>query len=140
MGKFKLSKSSKKNISGIRKSIIELVERVLAKSEHDFGIPGNGGLRTKEQQRKLYKQRPRVTWVDGFRVRSYHQSGNAVDIFIYDEHKACWECKDKYHHVADLMKLEFKLMQDEGKFKCEEELRWGGDWKKHIDLPHFEVR
>tara|TARA_R110002051_G_C8593213_1_gene479117 strand:- start:133 stop:555 length:423 start_codon:yes stop_codon:yes gene_type:complete len=140
MSKFKLSKNSKNNIRGVEESIVKLVNRVLEKSEHDFGIPKNGGLRTSDDQRKLYKQRPRVTQLDGFRRKSYHQSGKAVDIFIYDEHGACWDCKDKYHHVADLMKVEFKAMQEEGLFKSDEELRWGGDWKSFTDLPHFEIR
>jgi len=139
MEKFKLSKNSKKNIKGVRKSIIEMVERVLKKSEHDFGIPPYGGLRTAQEQRKLYKQRPRVTWVDGFRRKSYHQSGNAVDIFIYDEHGACWDCLEKYDHVAELMKAEFILMKEEGKFEPHENIGWGGDWKRK-DRPHFEIK
>ena len=139
MGDFKLSKNSNKNIKGIRKSLLELVTRVLKKSEHDFGIPPYGGLRTAQEQRQLYKQRPRVTWVDGFRRKSYHQSGNAVDIFIYDEHGACWDCLEKYDHVANLMKLEFSLMKEEGKFESHENLGWGGDWKRK-DRPHFEVK
>tara|TARA_R110002020_G_scaffold392352_1_gene602610 strand:+ start:802 stop:1218 length:417 start_codon:yes stop_codon:yes gene_type:complete len=138
MGNFKLSKNSKNNIKGINGDLIKLINRVLKKSEHDFGIPGYGGLRTQQEQRALYRKK--VSKLDGFRRKSYHQSGNAVDIFIYDEHGACWDCKDKYKDVADLIKAEFDLMKDEGLFKNHTEIRWGGDWKTFVDLPHFEIR
>tara|TARA_R110000796_G_scaffold134716_1_gene250497 strand:+ start:420 stop:842 length:423 start_codon:yes stop_codon:yes gene_type:complete len=140
MEDYKLSKSSTKNIKGIRQEIIILIKRVLIKSPHDFGIPQNGGLRTAQQQNKLYYMTPSVTQLDGFNKVSYHQSGNAVDIFVYDEHGACWDCIKKYKEIADLMKIEFQLMQDEGIFKCEERIIWGGDWIRFVDRPHFEIR
>lgn len=140
MGDFKLGKNSRKNIKGVRDSIITLIERVLEKSEHDFGIPRYGGLRTAQEQNNLFHQIPRITQKDGFNKISYHQSGNAFDIFIFDEHGACWACKEKYKEVADLFKAEFDLMKEEGLFKNEETLRWGGDWVRFKDLPHFEIR
>lgn len=60
---FKLSRSSKKNIKGIDKRLIDLVNRVLAKTKVDFGIPGNGGMRTAQEQNNLFHQRPKVTQV-----------------------------------------------------------------------------
>ena len=35
-----------------------------------------------QEQNNLFHQRPKVTQIDGFKKKSYHQSGNAVDIFI----------------------------------------------------------
>ena len=140
MEDFKLSKNSKKNIKGVRKSIVTLIERVLIKSAHDFGIPKHGGKRTPQEQNNLFHQKPKVTWLDGFKKISYHQSGNAVDIFVYDEHGACWDCEHKYIEIADLMKSEFLLMKEEGLFGENEQLKWGGDWIRFKDLPHFEVR
>lgn len=140
MGNFKLSRNSKKNIKGIREEIILLINRVLAKSPHDFGIPKYGGLRTPQEQNNLFHQKPKITWLDGFKKKSYHQSGNAFDIFVYDEHGACWECKHKYKELADLFKEEFNSMKSEGLFKKNEVLKWGGDWIRFKDLPHFEIR
>ena len=31
-------------------------------------------------------------------------------------------------------------MKGEGKFEEHENLRWGGDWTRFKDRPHFEVR
>lgn len=148
MGNFKLSKSSKKNIKGVREGIKVLVNRVLEKAPHDFGIPQYGGFRTAQEQNNLFHKRPKVTQLDGFKKKSYHQTGNAFDIFVFDEHGACWDCKDKYKELADLFKAEFALMKEEQYtidleecwFEEDEQLYWGGDWIRFKDLPHFEIK
>lgn len=147
MAKYKLSKSSAKNIKGVRDGIKELIKRVLENAPHDFGIPGSGGLRTAQEQNNLFHQRPKVTQLDGFKRKSYHQTGNAFDIFVYDEHGACWECVHKYKDLADAFKAEFAKMKSEQLdsdadcwFEEDEQLFWGGDWKRFKDLPHFEIR
>lgn len=140
MAKFKLSRSSKKNIEGVDKRIITLIERSLKKSPHDFGIPKYGGYRTPQEQNNLFHKKPKVTNLDGFKNKSYHQSGFAVDIFCLDEGKACWnECEYKYTEVSNVIKDEFELMKSEGIFKENEFLEWGGDWKRFKDLPHFQI-
>jgi len=138
MSKYKLSRRSKSRIKGINKSLIMLIERSLDKSKHDFGIPRYGGKRTAKEQNVLYKADK--SNCDGYIIESNHQSGNAFDIFIYDEHGACWECKHKYKDVAATIKSEFRLMKQEGLFDNDVIIRWGGDWKNFIDLPHFEIK
>tara|TARA_R110000772_G_scaffold241859_2_gene354221 strand:+ start:274 stop:705 length:432 start_codon:yes stop_codon:yes gene_type:complete len=137
---YKLSKNSKKNIKDVDSRLKTLVNRVIKKSPHDFGIPGNGGFRTAQEQNNLFHQRPKVTQLDGFKNKSYHQSGKAFDIFIYDEHGACWDCVKKYKEVADIIKSEFDSMKEEGIFNVEETLQWGGDWTRFKDLPHFQIK
>tara|TARA_R110000737_G_scaffold353327_1_gene404199 strand:- start:2086 stop:2532 length:447 start_codon:yes stop_codon:yes gene_type:complete len=137
---FKLSKNSNKNLKNVREELIQLVKRSLVKSEHDFGIPQHGGKRTPQEQNNLFHLIPKVTQLDGFKRISYHQSGNAFDIFLYDEHGACWACVEKYKEIANIIKAEFQLMKSEGLFKENEVLRWGGDWTRFKDLPHFELR
>tara|TARA_R110002167_G_scaffold341741_1_gene550243 strand:+ start:128 stop:547 length:420 start_codon:yes stop_codon:yes gene_type:complete len=136
---FKLSRNSKKNIKDIDKRLIKLVTRVLKKSEIDFGIPGYGGMRTAQEQNNLFHKRPSVTQIDGFKRTSYHQTGKAFDIFVYDEHGACWDCIEKYVSLSNLFKEEFLIMQNENIFEEEEKLQWGGDWIRFKDLPHFQL-
>ena len=136
---YKLSKNSKKRLQGINVDLIELIHRSITLSPHDFGIPKYGGLRTSDEQFELYNKRPKVTTLDGFIKRSYHQSGNAFDIYLYDEHGACWSCKWKYYEIAKHIKDNFECMKEEGYFK-NKELTWGGDWQNFPDLPHFEIR
>jgi peptidoglycan L-alanyl-D-glutamate endopeptidase CwlK len=139
MAVHKLSKSSKAHLEGVESIVDQIVKRVIKKSEHDFGIPQDGGKRTPQRQNNLFHKRPRVTHLDGFKKKSFHQTGWAWDIFIYDEHGACWDCKFKYEEVADLFKLEFDLMKEEGIIPDSYTLSWGGDWTKFRDLPHFEI-
>lgn len=136
---FKLSKSSKKNLSGIDSRLIKLVGRVIKKSPFDFGIPEYGGFRTPQEQNNLYHRRPKVTHIDGFKKKSYHQTGNAFDIFIYFEGRARWDNPKQYEAVWECIKDEFGLMQDEGIFEKDEEIQWGGNWKRFKDYPHFQI-
>ena len=136
---FKLSKKSKSNLKGIDARLIKLVGRVLSQSDIDFGIPQYGGFRTPQEQNNLFHKKPKVTQIDGFKRASYHQTGKAFDIFVYDEHGACWDCKDKYASLSKLFKAEFKLMKEEGAFKEDEQFEWGGDWIRFKDLPHFQL-
>ena len=145
---FRFGRSSRKNMEGVEEMVIKLAERVLAKSSHDFGVPRYGGKRDEVIQLKLYNTRDkngkRITKCDGVIKLSYHQSGWALDIFVYHSHieggrkRACWDCKEVYKEIADLFKLEFQHMQNEGLFSCDVELIWGGDWKWK-DLPHFQI-
>lgn len=148
MSGYRFGKNSRRNMKGVRKEIILLAHRVLSKSPYDFGIPRDGGLRTVEDQQRLYDTRDaegnRITNCDGIEKLSYHQSGNALDIFLYHSEvpggrpRACWKCVHLYEEIADLFKAEFKLMQEEGLFSKDEELIWGGDWKWK-DRPHFQI-
>ena len=53
------------------------------------GIPGTGGKRTAEEQNGLYKLGK--SKADGYKRKSYHQSGNAFDIYGYVNGKATWD-------------------------------------------------
>lgn len=139
MYKYKLSRSSNRRIKEIDSRLTYLVNKVIQISPHDFGIPQHGGLRTAEEQNKLFQQVPKVTNMDGYNKLSYHQSGKAFDIYIYDEHGACWECIEKFKEVADVFKSQFNIMKSEGLFLSNEVLRWGGDWTWK-DRPHFEIK
>lgn len=144
---FNFGRNSRKNMIGVRRELVLLANRVLKKSQYDFGIPRDGGKRTDEDQLRLYNTKvdgKRITKADGIKKKSYHQTGEALDIFLYHSHIeggrkfACWECHDLYKETADLFKEEFKLMQKEGLFTFNEELIWGGDWKWK-DRPHFQI-
>ena len=139
---FKLSRSSKKNLKGVKESVNQLVERSIKKSVHDFGIPQYGGIRTPQEQNNLYHRKPNVTNLDGFKKKSYHQSGWAFDIFLYDEHGACWDCKKSYKEIKETIFKEFEIMKAEGLFDENQFIEWGGDWsnwKSPVDLPHFQI-
>lgn len=136
-GNRKLSKSSKKYLSGVDGRIRMLVSNVLDISPYDFGIPQHGGKRTPKEQYKLFEDG--VSKCDGYKNLSYHQTGFAFDVFLYEDGQASWSCTDKYAEFAELVKLSFAYLKSIGIFKDNAYIVWGGDWKSFKDLPHFEI-
>jgi len=134
---YKFSKRSISVLDTVDGRLQALAYAVLDNSPFDFGIPSTGGLRTPEEQNALFKK----GWskLDGYTKKSYHQSGNALDIALYDEHGLCYKCKDKYGEVAELFKTYFELLKDIGVFPKESTITWGGNWQNFTDLPHFQI-
>ena len=92
------------------------------------------GLRTAAQQHRLWEQgrkRPGaiVTHCDGYKVRSKHQDGLAVDC-------AFWARRGD-----DSWVLEWHgPWEDYGRLGEAEGLIWGGRWTRPVDRPHLEWR
>jgi len=133
---YKLSNKSLKRLEGIKPVLIEILKEGIKNSPFDFGIPGDGGLRTAERQAELYaKGRTAegkiITWLDGHNKKSYHQTGKAFDIYAYVDGKASWNAK-YYEPIA-------RHLQDVAIEKFGVQLVWGGDWRKFRDLPHFQI-
>jgi len=126
----KLSKRSLDRLKGINPVLIEILKEGIKESPFDFGIPQNGGLRTSEDQYLLYKNK--VSKCDGYKNKSYHQTGNAFDIYGYDNGKAHWD--------IDKLTLIAKHLQKVAKEKFDIHLEWGGDWKSWKDYPHFQIK
>jgi len=131
MGNFKLSKRSLSRLNNVEAVLIAIFVDAIKDSPHDFGIPRFGGHRTAEDQHSLYAQRPKITTKDGYKKKSKHQSGRAIDIFAYVDGKATWDPK-YYEPIARHIQ---KVALEQYNIK----LRWGGDWKTFVDRPHFQL-
>ncbi len=129
---YKLSITSLKRLEGINDKLIELIQSAISKSPIDFGIPKDGGLRTAEDQYQLYLNG--VSKCDGTKNKSYHQSGNAFDVYAWHNGKASW---DKVHLalIAGAILAEAKSMGLN--------IRWGGTFGSKSfhgwDYGHFEI-
>lgn len=126
---FKLGKNSIKNLTGIDGRLIEIADLAIKLSNIDFGIPSTGGLRSTEDQAKLFTEGK--SKCDGRTNKSYHQSGKAVDLYAYVDGKASW---DKLH----LALCAAAMLQAAAQLGYP--LRWGGNWKSWQDMPHFELK
>lgn len=126
--KFALSRNSKSNMAGVNPKLVAIVERAIQITKMDFGIPSLGGLRTAEEQHKLFLDGKST--LDGYKKKSNHQSGNAIDVFAFYNGKASW---DEYH----LALVCCAMMQAASELKIG--LRWGGHWNNFVDMPHFEL-
>ena len=123
-----LGKSSAANLSGVNPLLIQVVTLALKLTSVDFGIPSSGGLRTPEQQRKLFDLK--ASPLDGTIKISNHQSGNAFDVFAYVDGKASWD-------IGHLNEVATAVLASASQLGVK--LAWGGHWKRFVDRPHFEV-
>ena len=146
MAKYKFGKRSLDRLKGVHPVIVEAFEAALAHEDcpHDIGIPQDGGLRSTEDQQRLFaqgrsvgrKKLPIITWVDGVNKKSNHQAkedgyGYAVDIYIYKNSTAYWNRQwltEFARHLQEVAKEKFGL-----------NISWGGDWERR-DMPHFEYK
>lgn len=128
------------------KRIVEWSEILLDESPYRLSLPdyisGFPTLRTAEQQYSLYlKGRPeleggkrggKVTYTDGYKKKSYHQSGKAIDIGL--RFRKGSESFIYYDQAGRTAKEIFNLVIM--RFKAEG-FEWGGDWTWK-DWNHFQ--
>lgn len=125
---FKLGNNSIINLTGVDGRLVEIADLAITLSNIDFGIPSTGGLRTTEDQAKLFTSG--VSKADGRINKSYHQTGKAIDVYAYVDGKASWEKL----HLALIAAVMLQAAAQLG-YK----LKWGGNWKSWQDMPHFEL-
>ena len=75
---YKFGSRSLERIEGVNKDLVKCAELALHNSKVDMTIPWMGGVRTAEDQNEIYRRG--ASQRDGYDKKSYHQSGNALDI------------------------------------------------------------
>ena len=142
---YRFSSRSLERIKYIEPILITILKEAIKDSPYDFGIPRDGGFRTYHRQAELYARgrttkdliekgitnvegRPdksRITWT----LRSYHMTGNAVDIYAFVEGKPSWDLK----YLEPIARHLIKVAARHGVI-----LSWGQDlWGK--DGAHFQI-
>lgn len=127
MSRFSFGERSKRNLEGVKKPLQKVLQRALDLGVMDFSIIQ--GRRTQAEQDRLYAQGrtepgPIVTWTRN----SKHISGDAVDVAPYP---IDWDNEEMFYKLAGVIKAAAAI---EGV-----DIKWGGDWKKTKDMPHFEL-
>lgn len=127
-----LSNRSLGRLKGVNPRLIAIIEDAIKTSPHDFGIPREGGKRSAADQHILFLKG--ASKCDGYDNKSYHQSGNAFDIYIYiaETKTASWD-RTKLTEVA-------RHIQEVARVRHSVNLKWGGDFKNFVDMPHFEIK
>lgn len=132
---FEYGNRSEKRMIGVNIKLCECARRALAKSKYDMTIPWMGGVRTDEQQNDLFLDG--TTKADGYKLKSYHQSRNALDVKPVG--KDGYKNTRAFNHFAKLMFITWQEMIYQGEAKGL--LCWGGHFgKSGWDKPHWEVR
>jgi len=129
---FKFSKRSSELLDTISPELALVMREAINSSPIDFGIPPFGGMRTAEQQHELYLAGK--SKCDGYKIKSKHQSGNAVDVFAYVNGKASWS-------DVHLGMIAGVVLSEAARLGVE--LTWGGTFGSDNfngwDKPHFEL-
>lgn len=131
---FSLSARSQDRLIGVDLDLVKVVNLAIKITPIDFGIPGDGGLRTAERQKELFDGNK--SKADGTIKISNHQTGNAFDVYAYINGSASW---DKIH----LALVAGAIIAAANKLNIP--IRWGGTFGskgkdfKGWDYPHFEL-
>lgn len=142
---YKLSNRSLQRLYGVDVSLVRVVKRAIELTDQDFMV--TEGVRTREQccinygkgrteQQCSLKGVPvkyaqpslsKVTWLNN-PFASKHTTGKAIDLIPYP---VDWNDLKKFHMIAAAMK--------QAAAELGVKIKWGGDWKKSKDYPHFEI-
>jgi len=118
---------------GVHPDLRQVAHRALQLSPVDFGIPKLGGVRSVNDQHKLYLEGK--SKCDGVKKLSNHQPkedgyGYALDFYAFVDGAASW---DELH--LTLIASAFLQAANEMGIKLE----WGGLWKNFKDYPHVQM-
>ena len=124
-----LNQRSLDRLKGVKQILIDILIEAAKDSPYEFQIPADGGIRTAQRQKELFDKK--LSKCDGYKNKSYHQTGNAFDIFLLIEGRASWDkaaLTKTARHIQSVAEFDFKT-----------KLEWGGDFKRFIDMPHFQI-
>lgn len=125
--KYSFGARSTKNLVTVDKDLQRVMLRALDLGVIDFSVIA--GKRTQAEQDRLYAQGrtepgPIVTWTRN----SKHLQGLAVDVAPYPIN---WNKEEAFYLLAGVIKAAAAIEKVD--------IKWGGDWKKTKDLPHYEL-
>lgn len=131
---YKWGAGSISRMEGVDLMLVECATRALKRSKYDMTIPWMGGIRTDREQHDIYKDGN--SKCDGYNVKSYHQSGNALDIIPVDKG---YKNTRAMNHFARIMMEEWQKMLRSG--EVDKVMIWGGTFgSQGWDKPHYEIR
>jgi peptidoglycan L-alanyl-D-glutamate endopeptidase CwlK len=110
------------------RTLVDLINTTVLKSNVKMIV--TQGLRTFDEQTKLYNQKPKVT--NAKAGQSLHNYGLALDFCLVDGGRTIWDTVKDFDNdkVADWMEV-VKVFKVAGYV-------WGGDFRSIVDKPHFE--
>lgn len=131
---FTFSDNSLENREGIDSRLIEIDDLAIQITLIDFGHGPYSGLRTVENQKRLFADGK--SKADGVRKRSQHQDGKALDSYAWVDGRASWEPE----HLAMVAAAHLQAASILGY-----QIQWGGLWRSKDggiygwDMAHIEL-
>ena len=97
-------------MQGVNPILIEFADRLIKESKYDLTIPPHGGLRTAEEQKEIFNSG--ASKCDGYNKKSYHQTGNALDIVIYSGSVKGMYNSKKLEYIGEIGKQIFYYLEN----------------------------
>lgn len=113
---------SLRELEGVHPDLVRVVHRAADLSPFEFIICD--GKRTLEEQKEYVAKGASKT------MRSRHLSGKAVDFAVKMGNKVRWD--------PDLLAIVASAFKQAAR-ELEVPIKWGGDWKSFVDMPHIEL-
>lgn len=151
---YAFGKSSILRAKDVNPILVTTANMALAYSSVDMTIPWMGGKRSATEQKKLFDGGN--SRCDGALKKSFHQSGEALDIVPYTRGKINYKGIKEFQQFAKVMFSTFNFLQEVNSVPKNLYLHWGGFWsatdknkdgylsysddKFGWDQPHWELR
>jgi peptidoglycan L-alanyl-D-glutamate endopeptidase CwlK len=120
-------RTSKRRSQKVTEYLTNAADEALAASSIDMTIPWRGGFRTAAKQHEIYLNGN--SRADGYSKKSYHQTGQALDVIPYVNGEGRYFGVDEeFIKFAKLMFLAFEHQQTFGDIPEDLHLHWGGYW------------
>ncbi len=120
------NEASKKTVQGIHPDLLKVVARARELSKIDFEVvPKTGGVRTEALQRKLKAgghSRAKI---------GRHTIGHAIDLVPVRDGRIDFKDMNGFEEIKSAMASAAEQL--------DVPIQWGGNWKKLVDKPHFEL-
>ena len=130
ISQFKLGAGSEQRLSGVNKTLADVVRRAIQISKVDFTVVE--GHRSQERQVELYAQgRTKPGKIVTKTLNSKHTAGKAVDLAPVRGGTIDWNDSAGFQAISEAM---FAASAELGV-----PIDWGGSWKSFPDTPHFET-
>ena len=146
--------ASERRMGKVSEYLVDAAYEVIGVSDVDLTIPWMGGWREDYEQNEIFLNKN--SKADGYKKKSYHQSGNALDIIPYINGKGTYTDHGSSIYIASMMLTVFDYNKLLGEIPADLFLHWGGFWgakdlngdgilnalddKIGWDIAHFEIR
>lgn len=135
---YKFSKTSLTRMKGVHPDLLRCAILALQKSQVDFLVGRDGGIRTPERQKELLSEGSTET-LNSKHLPQDDGLSHAIDLWVWFKGRVPWEDKDLWTQLASAMLDAAKELGIT--------IRWGGDWdmdgdttdQSFNDWPHFEL-
>lgn len=120
------NEASKQTIQGIHPDLLRVVARVRELSKIDFEVvPKTGGIRTEALQRKLKAGGHSKAKI------GRHTISHAIDLVPVHNGRIDFKYMKGFEEIKTAMAAAAE--------ELDVPIQWGGNWKKLVDKPHFEL-